>query len=118
MRRASDADPRAASTRTLVPAGSGAERTAGPREPRQLPSLHARGVGEMLDISIEVTRARKTLADAQIKLDEIVTSTQLDRANEYSDVLKELAVLKQSLKASQDQLNRTVLLSPMRGGGE
>lgn len=64
---------------------------------------------------IEVTRARKTLADAQIKLDEIVTSTQLDRANEYSDVLKELAVLKQNLKASQDQLNRTVLLSPMRG---
>ena len=64
---------------------------------------------------IEVTRARTTLADAQIKLDEIVASTQLDRANEYSDVLKELAVLKQNLKASQDQLNRTVLLSPMRG---
>lgn len=64
---------------------------------------------------IEVTRARKTLADAQIKLDEIVTSTELDRAKEYSDVLKELAVLKQNLKASMDQLNRTVLFSPMRG---
>lgn len=64
---------------------------------------------------IEVTRARRTLADAQIKLDEIVTSTELDRANEYSDTLKELAVLKQNLKASQDQLNRTVLFSPMRG---
>ena len=36
-------------------------------------------------------------------------------ANEYSDVLKELSTLKQNLKASEDQLNRTVLTSPMRG---
>lgn len=64
---------------------------------------------------IEVTRARKTHADARIKLDEIVTGTELDRAQEYSDVLKELATLKQNLKASTDQLNRTVLVSPLRG---
>ena len=36
-------------------------------------------------------------------------------ADEYSDVLKELSTLKQNLKASEDQLNRTVLTSPMRG---
>ena len=36
-------------------------------------------------------------------------------ANEYSDALKELSTLKQNLKASEDQLNRTVLTSPMRG---
>ena len=59
--------------------------------------------------------ARKTHADARIKLDEIVTGTELDRAQEYSDVLKELATLKQNLKASTDQLNRTVLVSPLRG---
>ena len=64
---------------------------------------------------IEVTRARKTHADARIKLDEIVTGTELERAQEYSDVLKELATLKQNLKASTDQLNRTVLVSPLRG---
>ena len=64
---------------------------------------------------IEVTRARKAHADAQKKYDEIVTQTQLDRAQEYSDTLKELATLKQSLKAGQDQLTRTVLHSPMRG---
>ena len=64
---------------------------------------------------IEVTRARKTLADAQIRLDEIITSTGLERANQYSDVLKELSTLKQNLKASKDQLNRTILRSPMRG---
>ncbi|MEH6675030.1 HlyD family efflux transporter periplasmic adaptor subunit [Sulfitobacter sp.] len=64
---------------------------------------------------IEVTRARKAHADARIKLDEIVTGTELDRAQEYSDVLKELATLKQNLKASTDQLNRTVLVSPLRG---
>ena len=64
---------------------------------------------------IEVTRARKTHADARIKYDEIVTQSELDRAQEYSDVLKELATLRQNLKASNDQLKRTVLVSPMRG---
>lgn len=64
---------------------------------------------------IEVTRARKVHADARIRLDEITTGTELERAQEYSDVLKELATLKQNLKASTDQLNRTILLSPMRG---
>ncbi len=64
---------------------------------------------------IEVTRARKAHADARIRFDEIVTQTELERAQDYSDTLKELATLKQNLKASQDQLNRTVLKSPMRG---
>lgn len=64
---------------------------------------------------IEVTRARAKHADARIKYDEIVTQSELDRAQEYSDVLKELATLRQNLKASTDQLNRTVLHSPMRG---
>lgn len=64
---------------------------------------------------IEVTRARKAHADARIKYDEIVTQSELKRATEYSDTLKELATLRQNLKASQDQLNRTVLRSPMHG---
>ncbi|MDG1167582.1 MAG: HlyD family type I secretion periplasmic adaptor subunit [Sulfitobacter sp.] len=64
---------------------------------------------------IEATRARKAYADARIRFDEITTQTELDRAQEYSDVLKELATLRQNLKASTDQLNRTVLTSPMRG---
>ncbi len=64
---------------------------------------------------IEVTRARKTYADAKIRYDEIVTQAELDRAQEYSETLKELATLKQNLKGSQDQLSRTVLRSPMRG---
>ena len=64
---------------------------------------------------IEVTRARKAHADAQIKYDEVVTQTELARAEEYSETLKELATLKQNLTAAQDQLNRTVLRSPMHG---
>lgn len=64
---------------------------------------------------IEVTRSRKTHADAKNRMDEIVTQAELDRAKEYSDTLKELATLRQNLKSSQDQLNRTVLVSPMRG---
>ena len=64
---------------------------------------------------IEVTRARKAHADARKGYDEIVTQTELTRAQEYSDTLKELATLRQNLKSSQDQLNRTVLTSPMHG---
>ena len=64
---------------------------------------------------IEVTRARKAHADAKKAHDEIVTQTELRRAEEYSDVLKELATLRQNLKASLDQLNRTVLTSPLHG---
>ncbi len=64
---------------------------------------------------IEVTRARKAYADAKIRHDEVITQTELDRATEYSDTLKEIAVLRQNLKASQDQLTRTVLVSPLRG---
>ncbi|WP_238365851.1 HlyD family efflux transporter periplasmic adaptor subunit [Mesobacterium pallidum] len=64
---------------------------------------------------IEVTRARKAQADARTKLDEVMTTTELDRAGSYSDTLKELATLRQNLRASRDQLDRTVLVSPMRG---
>ncbi|MCK0150788.1 HlyD family efflux transporter periplasmic adaptor subunit [Marivita sp. S6314] len=64
---------------------------------------------------IEVTRTRKALADAQIKMDEIITQTELARAQEYSETLKELATLRQNLRSSQDQLDRTVLVSPMHG---
>lgn len=64
---------------------------------------------------IEVTRARKAHADAKIRYDEVVTQTELERAQSYSDTLKELATLKQNLKSSQDQLNRTILRSPMHG---
>jgi adhesin transport system membrane fusion protein len=64
---------------------------------------------------IEVTRARKAHADAEKRYDEIVTQAELERAEAYSETLKELATLRQNLRASQDQLNRTVLQSPMRG---
>jgi len=64
---------------------------------------------------IEVTRARKADADAKIKYDEVVTQTELERAQAYSDTLKELATLRQNLKTSQDQLDRTILMSPMHG---
>ncbi|MEM9436654.1 MAG: HlyD family efflux transporter periplasmic adaptor subunit [Pseudomonadota bacterium] len=64
---------------------------------------------------IEVTRARKAFGDAKARFDEIVTQQQLERAGAYSDALKEIGTLSQTLRASQDQLNRTTLTSPMRG---
>jgi adhesin transport system membrane fusion protein len=62
-----------------------------------------------------VTRVRKAATDAQVAYDETISKTELDRAQAYSDVLKELQTLKQTLNASQDQLTRTVLTSPMDG---
>lgn len=76
-----------------------------------LENLHAQEIVSL----IEVTRARKAHADAKIKYDEIVTQTELTRAETYSETLKELATLHQVLSVSQDQLDRTLLTSPMRG---
>jgi len=80
-------------------------------EKRLLENLLARKIVAL----IEVTRARKAHADAQKRYDEIVTQAELERAEAYSETLKELATLRQNLKSSQDQLNRTVLHSPLRG---
>ncbi len=64
---------------------------------------------------IEVTRAKKAKDDAEARLNEVLTTTDLDRASEYSKVQGELASLRQKLRLSQDQLSRTVLVAPMRG---
>jgi membrane fusion protein, adhesin transport system len=64
---------------------------------------------------IEVTRARKAHADAQKAYDEVASQAHLEQSQDYSSTLKELATLRQSLKAVQDQLDRTVLVAPMRG---
>ena len=64
---------------------------------------------------IEVTRARNALSDAEIRYNEIVTGTELERAGAYSDTLQELSQLRQDLRVAEDQLARTVITSPMRG---
>ena len=64
---------------------------------------------------IEVTRARKAYRDAENRHSDTITQTELDRANEYSKTLAEIASLGQGLKAAEDQLGRTVLVAPMRG---
>ena len=64
---------------------------------------------------IEVTRAKKAKSDAEARLNEVLTTTGLDRAAEYSTVQGELASLRQKRRLSQDQLSRTVLAAPMRG---
>nr|WP_085835189.1 HlyD family efflux transporter periplasmic adaptor subunit [Aquimixticola soesokkakensis] len=64
---------------------------------------------------LEATRARKAASDAQLKLDEIITSADLDRAQEYSKTLADLTSLKQGLKLASDQLVRTTIVAPMSG---
>lgn len=64
---------------------------------------------------IEVTRARKAAADAQNRLNDAIAQTELERAQAHADTLKELGTLRQTLRAAEDQLGRTVLTAPMRG---
>jgi membrane fusion protein, adhesin transport system len=64
---------------------------------------------------IEVTRARKAYSDAESRLNEAITTTELDRAADYSKTQNELASLRQKLALAQDKLRRTVLVAPMRG---
>jgi adhesin transport system membrane fusion protein len=64
---------------------------------------------------IELTRAKKANSDAQNKLSEAVTTTEKERATDYSKTQGELASLRQKQRMSQDQLSRTTLLAPMRG---
>ena len=64
---------------------------------------------------VETTKARKANADADIRYNEIVTGADLERASAYSDTLQDLARLGQNLRMANDQLQRTVITSPMRG---
>ena len=64
---------------------------------------------------IEVTRARKAFSDAENRLSEAITTTEMERAQDYSKTQTELASLRQKLQLAQDQLRRTVLVAPMRG---
>lgn len=64
---------------------------------------------------IEVTRAKKAHSDAQNKLSEAITTTEKERATEYSKTQGDLGSLRQKRKLSEDQLSRTLLLAPMRG---
>ena len=64
---------------------------------------------------IEVTQARKAFSDAENRLNEIVTSAELDRARVYSETLQALATLRQDLRVATDRLERTVITAPMRG---
>jgi len=62
-----------------------------------------------------VTKARKSFRDAENRYSDTITQMELDRASEYSDTLKDLTSLRQTLKGAADQLDRTTLTAPMRG---
>ncbi|WP_293573361.1 HlyD family type I secretion periplasmic adaptor subunit [Phaeobacter sp.] len=64
---------------------------------------------------IEVNRAQKAVSDAQAKYNEIGTQSELELAEEYSQTLRDLTSHRQELRLAEDQLNRTVITSPMAG---
>jgi len=76
-----------------------------------LRSLHEQKIVALL----EVNEAKKKVSDAQAKFDEIGTQSELALAEEYSDTLRQLTSLRQEQRLARDQLNRTVITSPMAG---
>lgn len=76
-----------------------------------LQSLHEQKIVALL----EVNEAKKKVSDAQARFDEIGTQAELTLAEEYSDTLRQLTSLRQEQRLARDQLNRTVITSPMAG---
>ena len=64
---------------------------------------------------IEVNRGKKAASDAEIKYNEIRTQAELQVAEEYSATLQDLTSRRQEMRLAQDQLDRTVITSPMTG---
>lgn len=64
---------------------------------------------------LEVNKARDKATEAEIRYNDILTQAELLRAEEYSETLKDLTSVGQEMRLAQDQLNRTVITSPMRG---
>lgn len=91
--------------------GSQAVLTQAEQERNLLEKMYKRDVAPLID----VTRARKASSDAENQLNEAINSTKLERANEAQKTETDLSTLRQKLTVAQDQLSRTVLVSPMRG---
>jgi len=64
---------------------------------------------------IEVNRAKKAVSDAQITYNEIGTQAELELAEEFSRTLQDLTSRRQELRLAKDQLDRTVIKSPLQG---
>jgi adhesin transport system membrane fusion protein len=91
--------------------GSQAVLTQAEEERNLLEKMYKREVAPLID----VTRARKAASDAENQLSEAINSTKLERANEAQKTESDLSTLRQKLTVAQDQLSRTILVSPMRG---
>lgn len=64
---------------------------------------------------IEVNKARTEASEAEIRYMDIVTQSELARAEEYSETLQDLTSKRQEMRLATDQLSRTVITAPMRG---
>ncbi|WP_282076727.1 HlyD family type I secretion periplasmic adaptor subunit [Epibacterium ulvae] len=80
-------------------------------ELKNLERLHKQNIVALL----EVNNAQKAVTDAQAKFTEIGTQNELQLAEEYSLTLQELTSRRQELRIARDQLDRTIITSPMQG---
>lgn len=64
---------------------------------------------------IELLRAEQAVIEAQERLISLETDFETKRSEEYSQVLKELLMTEEQMRARADQLKRTQVLSPVSG---
>lgn len=64
---------------------------------------------------LEVNKARTETSEAEIRYMDIVTKSELSRAEAYSETLRDLTSKRQEMRLATDQLSRTVITAPMRG---
>lgn len=64
---------------------------------------------------LEVNKARTEASEAEIRYMDIVTKSELSRAEAYSETLRDLTSKRQEMRLATDQLSRTVITAPMRG---
>lgn len=64
---------------------------------------------------IDVIRAQQATSEARGRLEALKSEYELSRAESYSETLAEFFRLKQTRSIRQDQLQRTTLISPVKG---
>ena len=64
---------------------------------------------------VEVIRLQRQENEIQAKLDSLRNQFIIDANAEYAKINAELDIVRQTISGRQDQLNRTVLVSPVRG---
>lgn len=64
---------------------------------------------------VELLKARRSLLDVRTSISKLLSEFEIKRSQEYAEALVQLRQIEEQLKAREDQLQRTEVVSPVRG---